>query len=380
MLAAILALWAAADTAASAASQARPAAMAELTGAEEVTQVGFMPGLAAAISRSGPSGYVTLSCQVAQRGAPEQCAVVSEWPQGRGLGQEALKLQPKFQFSVTKGAHGAPASDAVSVSVVFKSPDSQFDEQALVREMTTVAANSPRGMGGLGSASTMAPGDPLVMSEVVLLQAPVWSAALGFDELARAYPAKGGGVEGLAVDRCHLRRDGGLDACQVIAESPVGHDFGKAALSLAARFRVDPKIAAKAPGGAPVFVDLPIRFSSPGALAERTVTAPAWTVGFDPDDASSLFPAKAANSGVRTGRGVARCTVTADGSLSACAPEAGDPDGLGFSEAAVKLAASLKMNLWSADGAPLITFSANRSISSYCGLICSSRRSRPAAS
>ncbi|THD61391.1 hypothetical protein [Phenylobacterium sp.] len=353
MLAAILALWAAADTAGSAASASPPAAMAELTGAEEVRQIGFVPGLAATISRSGPSGYVALSCQVAQRGAPEQCAVVSEWPQGRGLGHEALKLQPKFQFSVTKGAHGAPASDAVSISVFFKSPDSQFDEQALVREMSTVAANSPRGMGGLGSASTMAPGDPLVMSEVTLLQAPVWSAAASFDDLAKAYPAKGGGAEGLAVDRCRLRRDGGLDGCQVIAESPVGHDFGKAAFALAAKFRVDPKIAAKAPGGAPVSVDLPIRFSPPAALAARTVTSPAWTVGFDPDDASALFPPKAATSGVRTGRGVARCTVAADGSLSACAPEAGDPDGLGFSEAAVKLAAGLKMNLWSADGAPV---------------------------
>ena len=40
--------------------------------------------------------------------------------------------------------------------------------------------------------------------------------------------------------------------------------------------------------------------------------------------------------------------------MSACAREAGDPNGLGFSEAAVKLAATLKMNLWSADGAPVV--------------------------
>jgi hypothetical protein len=353
MLAAILALLAAADTAASAASQARPAAMAELTGAEQVTQIGFTPGLAATLSRSGASGYVTLSCQVGARGVAEQCAVASEWPLGRGLGHEALKLQPKFQFAVSKGAHGAPATDTVAISIVFKSPDSQFDEQAFARESATVAQNSTKGMGGFGASNAMAPGDPLVMSEMILLQAPLWAAAVGFDDLAKAYPAKGGGAEGLAVDRCHVRRDGALDGCQVIAESPVGHDFGKAALGLAARFRVDAKIAARAPGGAPVLVDLPIRFSPPAALADRTVTAPAWTVGFDPEDASSLFPPKAAVSGVRTGRGVARCTVAADGSLSACAPEAGDPDGLGFSEAAVKLASTLKMNLWSADGAPV---------------------------
>ena len=34
-------------------------------------------------------------------------------------------------------------------------------------------------------------------------------------------------------------------------------------------------------------------------------------------------------------------------------PEPGAPDGQGFSEAAVKLAATMKMNLWSADGAPV---------------------------
>ena len=58
-------------------------------------------------------------------------------------------------------------------------------------------------------------------------------------------------------------------------------------------------------------------------------------------------------SGLTTGRGVARCLVANDGSLTKCAPEAGDPAGLGFSEAAAKLASTMKMNLWSTDGAPV---------------------------
>ena len=43
-----------------------------------------------------------------------------------------------------------------------------------------------------------------------------------------------------------------------------------------------------------------------------------------------------------------------DGALTACAPEPAEPSGLGFSEAAVRLASTMaKMNLWSADGAPV---------------------------
>ena len=55
----------------------------------------------------------------------------------------------------------------------------------------------------------------------------------------------------------------------------------------------------------------------------------------------------------KTCRGVARCTVGPDGAMSDCVPEPGEPDGLGFSEAAAKLASAMRMNLWSADGAPV---------------------------
>jgi hypothetical protein len=41
------------------------------------------------------------------------------------------------------------------------------------------------------------------------------------------------------------------------------------------------------------------------------------------------------------------------GLITDCAPEAGEPDGLGFSEAAAKLATGMKMNLWAADGSPV---------------------------
>lgn len=66
-----------------------------------------------------------------------------------------------------------------------------------------------------------------------------------------------------------------------------------------------------------------------------------------------MFPPEAAAQGLTSGRGVARCTVAADGTLTACGPDPDEPDQLGFSAAAAKLASAMRMNLWSADGAPV---------------------------
>jgi hypothetical protein len=66
-----------------------------------------------------------------------------------------------------------------------------------------------------------------------------------------------------------------------------------------------------------------------------------------------VFPPEAAAQGLSSGRGVARCVVAVDGGLTDCTPEVGDPDGMGFSEAAAKLASTMKMNPWSADAAPV---------------------------
>ncbi|THD61390.1 TonB family protein [Phenylobacterium sp.] len=329
------------------------AATVDMIGDEDAARSDFVAVWPATAYHTGVDGHVTLSCMVDVHGLAERCTVAAESPAGKGLGRAALELRPTFKLVPAKGPDGAPVNATETISVAFKAPDLQFDEEAFFREYAQAAKSSPPGMGPIGTSSTMVRGDPLIMREVTMLDAPVWIAAATFDDLATAYPAKGGGVEGYAVDHCHVRRNGGLDTCQIIKESPDGHDFGKAALGLAAKFRLDPAVVARAPSATPAWVDIPIRLP-PAALADRTVMAPLWTVGFDPRMAPKLFPPEAVANGLSTGRGVARCTVAADGAMSACAPEAGDPDGLGFSEAAVRLAATLKMNLWSADGAPVV--------------------------
>ncbi|HZZ89724.1 MAG TPA: hypothetical protein VFE13_15460, partial [Caulobacteraceae bacterium] len=73
----------------------------------------------------------------------------------------------------------------------------------------------------------------------------------------------------------------------------------------------------------------------------------------DPDQAVKVFPKEAADKGLSSGYGVAECLVRQDGSLASCAPLPGDPDGLGFSEAAARLATTMRMNPWLPGGEPV---------------------------
>jgi TonB family protein len=170
--------------------------------------------------------------------------------------------------------------------------------------------------------------------------------------MLRAYPAKAGGAPGYAVAHCQVSRKGSLSGCQITKVDPEQKGFDRAALSLAYKFRVSPEWAT-APGHTDLWVDIPIRFTPPGAADSHEVTSPYWVAGFDPDQVLKLYPPEAADRGVTSGLGAAKCVVAVDGTLTDCAPETGDPGGLGFSEAAVRLASTMRMNPWTADGAPV---------------------------
>jgi hypothetical protein len=203
------------------------------------------------------------------------------------------------------------------------------------------------------TALTFGAGAALNMRRVSMLDRPVWAAAASFDDLAASYPAKGGGQEGYAVSHCAVRRDGTLEACSNVQEAPTGRGFGKAALGLAGKFRVGPQ-SMHASHRDQLWVDVPIRFPAEKELRSRTVMAPVWLAGVDPEKAPKVFPPEAVAAGLTTGRGIARCSVAADGSMADCAPEPGEPEGLGFSKAAAKLATGMKMNLWGSDAAPVV--------------------------
>ena len=300
----------------------------------------------------GDDGRVTLSCRVDAHGLAEWCKVIGEQPSGQGFGRAALEMRPTFKLTPVQGPDGQPITAMMTVNVGFNAPDFQVDSNGLGQSQMAHA-----GPGALSPVVGTVTGNRLEMRAVIMVDNPVWASAANFDDLARVYPAKGGGAEGYAAAHCQVDRTGRdageLEHCQIIKEAPKAQGFGRAALSLMPKFRVLPATLARAPHGAPLWVDVPVRFSPPDEAAERTVKAPIWLLNVDPDAAPRVFPPEAAAKGLTTGRGVARCKVADDGNVTACVPEAGDPDGLGFSEAAAKLATAMRMNLWSADGAPV---------------------------
>jgi TonB family protein len=302
----------------------------------------------------GDAGRVTLSCKIDVYGLAETCSVLSETPERKGFGRAALELRPTIKLAPPRGPDGAPVAKVMTIAVRFEPPKKEL----VGTEGSAAEITSMRDTAAMARALTPRSGNPLQMHAVTMVDNPVWRAAADFDDLARAYPARGAGSDGYAVAHCRVVRDGdragSLRDCETIKEDPEKKGFGPAALALAGKFRVAPDSLSRAPHGAPLWVDVPVRFPAQDRLSDHTVTAPVWAVGLDGRAVQKVFPPEAAAQGVISGRGVVRCDIDAGGALANCSAEPADPDGLGFSEAAIKLASRLRLNLWSADGAPVI--------------------------
>ena len=279
---------------------------------------GVWPSLA---QRSGIGGKVAIDCRVNIHGLVEDCRVLSEEPAGQGFGGAALLLTPQMLFRPAR-RNGVPEPSRITVPITFAS-------------------------GGLAHAPEIVP-----TVTVAMLDRPVWAIAPSFQDVAAAYPSTGGGLDGYVLFYCEVKKDESLRNCALIKEEPKGRGFEAAGRRLIGKFRlsVDPA-AYKGPIG----VNLRIRLTDPAGDEQihRRVGEPQWTAGLDPEQTQRLFPAEAVTKGVKTGLGVAHCTVTPDGALTACEPRRGDPDGLGFSEAAVRVAEVMKMNPWTQEGGPV---------------------------
>ncbi len=290
-------------------------------------------------------GRATLRCLIDPHGLAEHCDLVSEGPPGLDFGKTALALRPTFKLPPAMGADG-PVSATRTIAVVFRSP-----VPAVPAGPATVG-EIPADYGPSAASSAAAADFTLSNRRINIIESPLWVRTPTFDDLARAYPAKGGGEEGYAVASCYVKPTGDLEGCFVIKETPADHGFERAALSLTASFKVSAQSMVVRPRHG-LMVNIPIRMPPPGALADRTVMAPQWVLGVDSRTTPKVFPPEAAAMGLTTGRGVARCAVAIGGTLTDCAPDPGEPDSLGFAAAAARLASGMKMNLWSADGVPV---------------------------
>jgi len=305
----------------------------------------------------GANGYVTLSCDVDVHGLAEVCRVIFESPPGKGFGAAALTLRPLFKLEPRKGPDG-PQAARLNIAIAFRAGDMHSNlseiQSASVNGVAPEGSMDPTqnvGHHEINGRNLIVTGVPLEMRRLTMLTEPQWAQAPSFADLAQAYPAEGAGAEGYAVAHCRVDAAGALSRCVVAKELPMKHGFGKAAVALTAKFRIAPQTMAGAPHGAPVEVDVPVRFPPPAEAGDRVVRNPVWIPGADPQTLIAEIPpglGKPNSPGAQVG-----CRVGADGGLTGCAIELTSPDGLAFDDAALQLAGRLRMSLWSADAGPV---------------------------
>lgn len=312
----------------------------------------------AAAHAAGIGGRATLTCKVDIHGLAETCTVAAEDPAGRGFGQAALALRPTFKLTPKMGREG-PEDSTMTIAVEFQRKEIDTNIQQVANGAAAPGPmkpedgasdhSTPRFVNNGSGQSVFH--NAVETRRITLMDSRGWAQAPGFDELAAAYPATGGGIEGYAVAHCKMDPGGTLSRCVTAKETPVGRGFGKAAVALAARFRVSPEVMAQAPKGAPVEADVPIRFPAPAEASDHTVRAPIWVAGYDLQSLLRDFNPPGARP-VSPGSQV-KCQVAADGRLTACETEYTSPDGMDYDRAAVELASKLRMTLWSAEAGPV---------------------------
>lgn len=314
-----------AAAAGSAAAQDRDADWLKKPTAESLMAVWPRQGL-----ERGLGGSVRLNCAVTVQGALRACSVILETPPGLGFGAAALALTPQFLMKpATKG--GRPVESAVNIPINFPAPAK-----------------------ALGSRITPETAD-LMGSEVVYGNIP-WVQAPTFAAVMAAYPAKARAQQaaGFVTLNCRVGPEGKLGSCDVLREEPKGLEFGKAAKSLISNFEAPTKDSKGVVLGR-YRTSVSVTFA-PEALksAEPMIGKPKWTALPSFEDVASVLPPAAKAAGVYKARVVLHCGVYARGGVGTCKVLTEEPTGLGYGAAALALAPSFRLALWTDEGLPSV--------------------------
>lgn len=179
---------------------------------------------------------------------------------------------------------------------------------------------------------------------------PVWLTLPNGDDMAR-YRPEDARESGRAVIECTVSDRGLLQACQVLEETP-GQHYGDAALKVASRFRMGPTDrGGLSTAGRKVRIPLTWALASP--VKPSDPVSPRWLRLPAAEDMLKAYPAEALRNG-KAGRAVVACRLTAAGAASACAVVEESPAGMGFGEAALRLAPTFQFSTKGPDGQSLV--------------------------
>lgn len=177
---------------------------------------------------------------------------------------------------------------------------------------------------------------------------PVWLKRPNGDDMAR-YKPEDARVSGRAVIECRVSRRGLLEYCKVLEETP-GEQYGKAALRIAAKFQMGPADRAGSPT-ADRKVRLPITWALPEPLDASVPVTPQWVHAPSGDEMAAVYPAQAE---WKSGRAVLACRLSQTGRPTDCTVAEETPAGLGFGQAALKLAPLLRFTTRDASSKSLV--------------------------
>lgn len=181
-----------------------------------------------------------------------------------------------------------------------------------------------------------------------LVTQPVWLTLPTGADMARFRP-EGATASGRAVIECKVSGRGLLDSCQVLEET-AGEHYGKAALRVAARFRMGPRDrAGLATAGRKVRLPLTWTLTPPPTDTADTSSSPHWIRRPSGNDMARVYP-RVAVSANASGRATMVCRILATGRLTDCDVVEETPPGMGFGEATIRLAPYFQMSTTTADG------------------------------